>query len=272
MKEEITMNLSIDGVEVYVEDKGIKGKGLPVVLLHGFPLDHHMWRNQVSALEQSYRVITPDLQGMGQSGVPLDNRSMEHYADDVLAVLDHLQIDRVVLGGFSMGGYVAFSLLRKAPERIAAVILSNTRADADTTEGKKNRMSMASALFDKGSIAAKEAMLPKLLTEQSLKENEALAEQLSKAMLGMNPEGLVHACLAMAFRKDSSKLLTSIKVPTLVIAGERDVIATPEIMNKMAEQIPGALYEEIPGAAHLAPMENPEAYNRVLLDFLQKLH
>lgn len=259
------MHITINGLKLFYEDTG---EGTPLVLLHGFPLDHRMWSNQVSAFKQSYRLVTPDLQGMGQSEVPLTNRNLDQYADDVLSLLDQLHIEQAILGGFSMGGYIAFSLIRKAPKRFSALILANTRPEADAKEARKNRMNMAASLFEKGAAAARDAMLPKLLTEQTLQERKELAHEVSEAMLSMDPEGLVHASLAMAFRQDSVSLLPAIQIPTLVIAGEKDAIAPPEVMKKMADQIPGSSYHVIAGASHLAPMENPEAFNQLLSNFL----
>lgn len=260
------MSRHIIGKELYIEDKG---QGEAVILLHGFPLDHRMWQSQIDALSANYRVITPDLRGMGQSDVPTTNISIDQYADDILLMMDKMDIQKAALGGFSMGGYVAFALLRKAPERFNALLFANTRPEADGPEARKNRMNMAVALYDKGAAAAKDAMLPKLLTEQTAKEQPALVESLSEVMGSMPAEGLVHASLAMAFRPDSVELLSLISVPTLVIAGEKDGIAPPDVMRKMADAIPGASFHVIPAASHLAPMEKPEAFNALLLEFLK---
>lgn len=260
------MSRHIIGKELYIEEKG---QGEPVILLHGFPLDHRMWQSQVDALSSKYRVITPDLRGMGQSDVPVTNISIDQYADDILIMMDKMDIQKAALGGFSMGGYVAFALLRKAPERFTALIFANTRPEADGPEARKNRMNMAVALYDKGAAAAKDAMLPKLLTEETAKEQPALVESLSEVMASMPAEGLVHASLAMAFRPDSVELLSLISVPTLVIAGEKDPVAPPDVMRKMAEAISGASFHVIPAASHLAPMEKSEAFNALLLEFLK---
>ena len=163
----------------------------------------------------------------------------------------------------------AFALLRKAPQRFSALLLANTRPEADGQEGRKNRMNMAASLFDKGASAARDAMLPKLITEQTKKAQPQLVEELNEVMSSMPPEGLVHASLAMAFRYDSVDLLSSIKLPTLVIAGEQDPITPPDVMKKMADQIAGASYHVISAASHLTPMEKPEAFNALLLDFLK---
>ncbi|WP_312029610.1 alpha/beta fold hydrolase [Paenibacillus sedimenti] len=262
------MKVNINETNLFVVDKG---QGTPLILLHGFPLDHRMWRLQVEALSASYRIITPDLRGMGQSDVPVSNISLDQYAEDILALMDKLNIQKAALGGFSMGGYIAFALLRKAPERFLGLVLANTRPEADGQEGRKNRMNMAASIYDKGAAAARDAMLPKLITEQTKEAQPQLAGELGEVMGAMPPEGLVHASLAMAFRGDSVDLLPSIAVPTLVIAGEQDPITPPDVMKKMADQIKGASYHVIPAASHLTPLEKPEVFNRLLLDFLKSI-
>jgi 3-oxoadipate enol-lactonase len=262
------MKAFINGASMAYEEAG---DGMPVILLHGFPFDHRMWSNQFEALRSSYRVITPDFRGMGGSDIPMDNISLDQYANDILALMDQLQLQQAVLVGFSMGGYVAFSMLRMAPERFFAVILANTRPEADTQEGRKNRMAMATSLFEKGSTAAREAMIPKLLSEEDQQSMPDLVSELGSVINSMPLEGLVHACLAMAFRKDSVSLLPSISVPTLVIAGEKDAIAPPDVMRQMADRIPNSQMISIAGAAHLTPMEKPEAFNSAMMKFLKGL-
>lgn len=169
-----------------------------------------------------------------------------------------------------MGGYVAFALLRLAPERFSALILANTRPEPDGQEGRKNRMNMAVSLYDKGAAAARDAMLPKLVTAATLQEQPQLIDNLKLIMDSMPAEGLVHASIAMAFREDSVPLLSTITVPTLVIAGEQDAIAPPDVMKSMADHIQGASFHVIPSASHLTPMEKPEAFNELVLSFLKE--
>lgn len=252
--------------ELFVLDQG---QGMPVILLHGFPLDHRMWQSQIDALSSQFRVITPDFRGMGKSPVPTTTMSLDDYAEDILSQMDALGIEKATLGGFSMGGYVAFALLRLAPERFSALILANTRPEADGQEGRKNRMNMAVSLYDKGSAAAREAMLPKLVTPATSKDQPQLVDLLQKTMDSMPAEGLVHASIAMAFREDSLDLLSTISVPTLVIAGEQDAIAPPDVMKSMADKIASASFHVIPDASHLTPMEKPEAFNELVIAFLK---
>lgn len=255
-------------MKLYYKDAG---QGEIVVFLHGFPLDHQMWENQVEALQANYRVITPDLRGMGQSEPASDVTSMEQLAGDVLSLLDELKVEKAILAGFSMGGYVAFSLLRQAPNRFKALVLANTRADADAVQGQINRMKMSASILEKGADAAKEAMLPKMFTEQTAHERPELVQKLSNWMSAMKPIGLVHACISMAFRQNSVPMLPSIQIPTLVIAGQQDQITPPELMKGMASEIPNSQFVEIEGASHLCPVEQPEAFNQALLAFLEQV-
>ncbi|SEG40006.1 alpha/beta fold hydrolase [Paenibacillus sp. UNC499MF] len=260
------MFTTIHGLKTFYEEQG---SGPAVLLLHGFPLDHRMWHEQIEALQSNYRVIAPDLRGFGQSEPHKDLITLDHMADELLLLLDQLQVEKAVLAGFSMGGYVAFNLLRKAPHRFNGLILANTRPDADPLEGQINRMKMAASLLEQGSQAASTAMIPKLLSDG---ENSGLARELQDQIEGMNPLGLVHASLAMAFRKDSTELLSTIQVPTLVIGGEKDSITTPTVMKKMADSIPNAAYTEIKDSAHLTVREHPDEVNKAITAFLGQLH
>ncbi|OAS24407.1 alpha/beta fold hydrolase [Paenibacillus oryzisoli] len=262
------MKKHVNGNEYFVQDQG---QGAPVILLHGFPLDHRMWHSQMETLSAQYRVLTPDFRGMGQSDVPVTPMSLTQYAQDILALMDELRIEKATLGGFSMGGYVAMALMRLAPERFSALILANTRPEPDGQEGRKNRMNMAVSLYEKGAAAARDAMMPKLVTTATIQEQPQLIDNLKMIMDSMPPEGLVHASIAMAFRADSVDLLPTISVPTLVIAGEQDAIAPPDVMKSMADQIPGAKFHVIPSASHLTPMEKPEAFNELVLAFLKEV-
>lgn len=261
------MKKHVNGTEIFVQDQG---QGTPVILLHGFPLDHRMWQSQMETLSANYRVLAPDFRGMGQSDLPVTPMSLTQYAQDILALMDELRIEKATLGGFSMGGYVAFALLRLAPERFSALILANTRPEPDGQEGRKNRLNMAVSLYDKGAAAARDAMLPKLVTEATHQEQPQLIDSLKVIMDSMPAEGLVHASIAMAYRADSVDLLPTISVPTLVIAGEQDAIAPPDVMKSMADQIPGANFHVIPSASHITPMEKPEAFNDLVLAFLKE--
>jgi 3-oxoadipate enol-lactonase len=257
--------IQVDGLQLSFLDEGI---GPALLLLHGFPLDHTMWHHQIHSLSRTYRVIAPDLRGMGQSSAAAGPFTLTRYALDCLALLDLLNIKQAAVCGFSLGGYIAMSLLSLVPERITALVLANTRPDADPPQGRQNRFKMAADLVEQGSAAASTAMLPKLFTAETAADQPQLIEDLRTRIIAMNADGLIQACLAMAYRTDSTALLGSFQGPALVIGGNQDPITTPEVTRKMADGIPKASYKLIANAAHLTPVEQPQAFTEVLETFL----
>lgn len=249
------------------------GSSRVLVLLHGFPLSREMWVEQIKALGGSYRIITPDLRGHGQSAAPEGAYTMEEMADDVIELLDRLGVSTpVVLGGLSMGGYVALALIHRYPQRVAALMLLDTRPVADTPEAAKGREETAREVLREGSgRVVVETMLPRLFCAASMEKQPQRVETILAAMERTSAQGIAGALRGMAVRPDRRGELPSIAVPTLVLVGEHDVITPPAGAREMAAAIPGARFEIIPGAGHLAPYENPAAANRVILDFLTSL-
>jgi 3-oxoadipate enol-lactonase len=246
------------------------GQGDPVVFVHAFPFNHQMWQMQVRALREDYQVITVDLPGFGASGA-VAQPSMASFAGAVLAALDAAQVDRpAVFVGLSMGGYVLFELVRQAPERIRALVLADTRAPADTAEGRENRLRQAAQVRERGAVVVTEAMLPKMLTEAG-HQTLLLADQVKSWMEAAPPAGIVGALEAMAARPDSTGTLAEIGVPTLVMVGEADPITTRADAEAMVAKIAGAELELIAGAAHLSNVEQPEAFNAAVRRFLDEL-
>lgn len=262
------MKLTVKNKQFYIRDKG---EGPVLLFLHGFPFEGSMWRNQINYFKKSYRVIAPDFRGMGQSegfGHPF---SFEELADDILASLDHLGIDKFVCCGLSMGGYVAFSLWRKAPERILAFILTNTRPDADKVEGQAKRLHTAANLLEHGTGQLVEQMLPNLVAPYTKENNQRLIQDIQNMILSMNPTSLAHISLAMAFRESSIHDLSSISVPVLVVAGSEDAITPPDVMFQMANNIPHAQFVQSSHSAHLTPLEEPDWFNIQVESFLRSL-
>lgn len=249
----------------------------PVVLLvHGFPLDHSMWGAQASALAESCRVIAPDLRGYGQTtlgdvGDP-PTASMEQYANDLMEMLDKLGVtEPVVYVGFSMGGYTAWQALRNHPQRIRALVLCDTRADADADEARKMRLKMARHVHEWGAERVAEAMLPKLFAASSLDSEHPMIAHTREVISSSQPAAIAAAQRGMAARPDVRDELPNIKIPTLAIVGEEDALSTPEIVRAMAAAIPGAQLEVIPAAGHMAPVEQPDAVSAALLRFVERL-
>jgi pimeloyl-ACP methyl ester carboxylesterase len=247
------------------------GRGAPVVFLHAFPLNRKMWAPQVAALAAGYRVITPDFRGHGESGVAEEDSTMERLAEDARGLLDHLKLERVVLGGLSMGGYVAFAFLRRWPERVRALILADTRASADTEEARKGRYATADLTEREGSVAIAEMMVPKLLAPGTLERKPEVVAAVRQMILEASPAGIAHALRGMAARPASFDLLPQIKCPTLIVVGEEDGLTPPADSEAMATAVPKSTLVKIPDAGHLSNLEQEERFNQAILDFLQGL-
>lgn len=256
----------INGTDLAYTDQG---RGMPVVLLHAFPQNRAMWEPQVRALSKTHRIIAPDFRGFGESDAPLWHYTLDQFADDVAGLLDHLAIKRAVLVGLSMGGYTLFAFYRKYADRVTGLVLADTRAQPDTEEGRAGRFAMAQAAYTKGACAIADIMLPKLLSPVALQTKPELTGQVRATIERTQISGIAGALMAMAERPDSVPLLARIACPTLVITGELDGPTPPADGKLMAERIPGARLEIIPKAGHLSNLEQPEAFNRALLDFLE---
>jgi 3-oxoadipate enol-lactonase len=258
----------VRGTEVAYDDAG---RGAAVVLLHGFPFDRSMWREQAQALSGMCRVVAPDLRGQGETPLGGATLTMGEMAEDVAALLDELGVERVVLGGLSMGGYVAFEFLRRFPPRVRALVLADTRPQADTDEARRTREETAQKVLREGMEPLTDSMLPKLLSAATREGKPDVVERVRAMMLGTKPEGAAAALRAMAVRRDQTDLLPSIDVPTLIVVGGEDTITPPSDAEAMAAKIDGARLVRIEGAAHLSNVERPEEFNRALIEFVDGL-
>jgi 3-oxoadipate enol-lactonase len=255
----------INGITLAYTDQG---RGTPVVLLHAFPQNRTMWAPQIEALSKTHRIVAPDFRGFGESDAPQGPYTLDQFADDAAGLLDHLAIQRAVLAGLSMGGYTAFAFYRKYRDRVKGLVLADTKAQADTEEGRAGRFAMAQTAQAKGAGAVADIMLPKLLSPVALQTKPELVRQVRAAIERTQVSGIAGALMAMAERPDSMPLLSRIACPTLVITGELDGPTPPADGKLMAEKIPGARLEIIPRAGHLSNLEQPEAFNAALRDFL----
>ncbi|MGB3634062.1 MAG: alpha/beta hydrolase [Rubrobacteraceae bacterium] len=247
------------------------GEGEPVVLLHAFPLNGKMWEPQVKALSESHRVITLDYPGFGGSPYPPAQPDMRFYAEKVLELLDKLELERVVLGGLSMGGYVTFACLGLFPKRISGLLLANTRPEPDSEEVRKSRKDMACRVAEEGVGVLIGLQMERLLSKNTLQNQPMIVEQVKSMILESAPDGVVGALGAMRDRPDSTSFLSDIEVPTLVIGGAEDGISSPEVMGAMAEKIPNSEHHTISGVSHLSNLEAPDEFSNLLKAFLKKL-
>lgn len=249
-----------------------EGAGPVLLLVHGFPLDHSMWRAQIDEFSEDHRVIVPDLRGFGGSDVTPGTVAMSQHADDLAGILTELHVDEpVVFCGLSMGGYIGWEFVRRHRDRLRALVVCDSRAAADTDEARTNRGRMVKSVLEHGSVIAAEAMTPKLVAESTRRDSPEIIEQLKSVMLATDPEGVAASLRGMAERADSTDLLPTIDVPTLLVCGELDEITPADEMATVAAAIPGARYERVPDAGHMAPLERPEPVNAALRSFLEGL-
>lgn len=266
--------LTLDGRRVHYLDEGAGEP--PVLLLHGFPFSAEMWRPQMDALAGPRRLVAPDLFGFGRSDVPADETdgdgwSITAYADQVAGVAEALGLGPVVLAGLSMGGYIALDLVRRRPEMIAALVLADTRSESDTQEVRQRRADQQVFLRARGDVASLADGLADAVVGKATADREALLERVKAMMTANAAEGWIAALEAMRTRADATGVLSSIAVPVLVVVGEDDPLTPPSAAESMAEAIPGARLEVVPAAGHLSNLENPDAFNRVLEEFLAGL-
>jgi pimeloyl-ACP methyl ester carboxylesterase len=249
----------------------VYGEGTPVVLLHAFPLDSRMWLPQVEALG-GYQVLVPDLRGFGAArAMAGDTSQIELLADDVASLLDDRRLERVVLCGLSMGGYVALAFAGRHPERLGGLVLLDTKAGADSEAARAERLAIADRVLVEGVGFMPEVMLPRLLGETSRRERPEVVEQVTETILDQDPRGIAAAQRGMAERPDATASLAGIHVPTLVIVGAEDELTGPGEARTIAEAVRDARLVQVPGAGHLVNLEQAAPVNEALLDFLAPL-
>lgn len=262
------VHTTVNGITLAYSDSGA---GVPIVLLHAFPLNRTMWAEQEAALSSQFRVITIDLRGHGESDAPLWHYSLDQAADDVRALLDHLFITQGLFVGLSMGGYVLLAFYRKYADRVKGMVLADTRAQADTPKGKAGRFQMAQIAYKQGPSAIADIMIPKLLSPATIQSKPEIVQRIRTMIEGNQISGIAGDLMAMAERPDSVPFLKQITCPTQIIVGELDQATPPADANLMAEQIPHARLAIIPGAAHLANIEQPGKFTRLIEEFGSEL-
>lgn len=259
---------SVHGIEMAYDDVG---SGPAVVLLHGYPFNRSLWREQVEALSASYRVITPDLRGFGETTIADGTATMTEMANDVAALLDQIDIKRITLGGLSMGGYVALAFYRRFPLRVRALILADTRAHADTDEARSNRAEQAQTVLQDGMAAIADDFLKKALALSTIAEQPEIVARVREMILSTDPRGAAAALHGMAARIDQTDYLPRILAPALIIVGSLDKLTPPPDSELMHREIRGSRLEVIEGAAHISNLERPVEFNHALAAFLQRL-
>ncbi len=269
------MQVKIDDLSLAYEDHG---NGIPILLIHGYPLNRQIWRAQAQGLRKSARLISLDLRGHGESESKAGNLpetsayTMDLLAEDCLKLLDAIHVSQpVILCGLSMGGYISFAFYRKYPERVAGLILAATRASADTPEGKAKRDQAVDLAQTHGVKRIADNMLPIMLSPKTYDSQPELVKRVKAIMQSTSLDGVIGDLLGMKERPDSTPILSQIDKPTLILYGEDDQIIPLTEMEVMQASIPGSNLVIVPDTGHLLNMEQPQAFNQAVQDYLETL-
>ena len=251
--------------EIFYE---VLGSGPPVVLLHPFPANHDLWKPAAQALVSQYRVILPDLRGHGESSIGEGPATMEKHAMDIARVLDREEVGRAPFVGVSIGGYVLFEFLRKYRGRVEALVLCNTKAQADTPEGRAGRLQAAADVIERGTEPFFESMLTKLIGKTTRSTRPDLVDGALQLMRKMSAEDVAMVQRGMAERQDCVETLKTINVPTLIVTGDEDILTGVADAELMRQNIPGSQIRVIAKAGHYSPWEQPEEVGKLVRQFL----
>jgi len=239
-----------------------------LVLLHAFPLNARMWEPQLALAAHGWRVVAPQLRGFDGGTTDPPASTVDDYAGDVIDLLDALHVNDAVIGGLSLGGYVTFALLRLAPRYVRALILADTRSQADTPDGVEARKRMLQLLAEKGPTAIAGEMIPKLLGASTRASRPEVGDRVRDLVLSNPPEAIAGAIRALMSRPDSTPLLQTIHCPALIVVGEEDTVTPPALSEEMHRAIAGSELIAIPKAGHLSSFEQPAAFNSAVAGFL----
>jgi 3-oxoadipate enol-lactonase len=260
---------SINGVNLYHTEAG-NGQSLPVLLVHGFPFSSEMWKSQTELLQKNgFRALSYDLRGHGKSDFGDGQYTIELFVDDLVSLLEHLKITKVVLCGFSMGGYVALRAMERNPERFSALVLCDTTSTSDSNEARLRRAAAIKTVKKDGVKMFAEGFLKAVFSKQSITSSHDAVGAARKMILSNSPTGICGALLAMAGRTDTTESLAKINVPTLILVGQHDTITPPAAAKSMHERIKNSKMHIIENAAHMSCMENPVQFNDYLIKFLK---
>lgn len=267
----MTPKASADALDLFFVEDGPRS-GPPVVLLHAFPLNHSMWDNQIPAFAGAgFRVLAPDLRGHGASPKGEGPATMARMAADVLRLADRQDLGRFVLGGLSLGGYVALEVAASRPDRLRGLLLSDTRAEPDAPEARNARVALAEKVNADGAKPLVDSYLPRYFAPATYRAQPALVERTRSQLSAARPGGSIHALLGMADRPDQRPHLRTMRMPSLVVVGAEDALTPVAAAQVLKDGLPEAQLRLIPEAGHLPCLERPDAWNQVVLEWLKRL-
>ncbi len=243
----------------------------PILFVHGFPFDHTMWKNQVNELSSQYFCVSYDIRGLGEYPVGDGQYTMEMFVDDLFSVIEHMKLNKPVLCGLSMGGYIAQRAVERNEKLFKALILCDTKSEPDNNDAKLKRAGGIKSINESGVKSFVHAFIPNCFEEESIIKLGDVYKEILERSSNFSATGIKGCLLAMISRTDTTEFLSEIKIPVLVVCGEKDKLAPPHIMEPIAETIIDSEFHIIPGAGHMTPLENPEAVNKVLKYFLSRV-
>lgn len=263
------MKKIINGISVFLEGNS---NNKSIIFIHGFPYDHTMWKEQIDELSKNYFCVTYDIRGLGESPAGDGQYTMEQFVDDLEIIIDELKIDKPVICGLSMGGYITLRALERMQDKFSAAILCDTRSVADNNEGKLKRATAIKRINTEGLAPFVNDFIRNCFAEDYKKNKETELMKIIEKSSTFNPVGVKGCLLAMLSRTDTTQNLNNIKIPTLLICGEKDSLTPPSLMKEMFHKIPTAEFIEIKNAGHMTPIENPEEVNNSIKSFLIKIN
>lgn len=265
-----TIQVTLNSHSLFYHEQG-DPQGAPILFLHGFPFSHEMWTPQLRAMPERFHVIAPDIRGHGASDMGDGQYSLEFFVDDLFALMDHLALPSVTLCGLSMGGYIALRARERQPQRVRALVLCDTRSEADSNEARLRRTAIVRTVKTEGVEAFAEEFLPLIFAPHSFRDHPEAVALCRRLICANAPFGISGTAIALGLRTDTTASLSSISEPTLILVGEQDMLTPPDVSEAMHNRIARSEYHVIPCAAHMSNLENPEEFNRQLLRFLESL-
>lgn len=263
----IPKNITANGINVSYLDEGTSS-GLPLIFIHGFPFNKEMWTSQLTALSDNHRCIAYDVRGHGGSEAGAAQFGIPQFADDLFSIMDTLKIEKAIVVGLSMGGYIALHAVEKNATRLAGLILCDTQCAADTQEGVDKRKKTIAFIQKNGLEVYTEESLKNLFAPASLQSKNEKVSFIKNTILSTKPDNICLTLQALADRKEKCTVLKDINVPVLILVGKEDKITSPEAAEKMHREINGAEIGILDGAGHLSNLENPAGFNERIRSFL----
>lgn len=262
--------VSVNNFDLFYDDLG-EGN-VPVIFVHGFPFDKSMWQGQLEFLQSAYRVIAFDIRGFGKSTDENSSLSIDLFTDDLIAFMDQLNIEKAVICGLSMGGYITLNAYQRFPDRFEALILADTQCIADTAEAKGKRYKMISEIETNGVADFNEGFIKNVFYEDSFTNKKEVVEELRNIVYANSKHTIQEGLKALAERSETCSTLGKITIPTLIICGKEDTVTPLAQSAAMKESISGATLEIIENAGHVSNLEQPDEFNKHLLDFLKAVN